>query len=1643
MTRAASRARIASLLRGCLIALISLIPGIVLASTSVSGVIAAHTTWSAEQSPYIVTSDIVIQNGARLTIEPGVTVYMEAGTELTVQSGAVRAVATAANRITVTSARIGLGQAPAPGDWKQWVFGLGATGTHMEYVTLEYGKGLAINGASPVLNHLILRHHDGPAIAVDLAASPTGIGNQAIDNKENAVLVPAGDISGTVTWGLKGIPYHVASGTVSVGASPEVVTVTPDTIAAGQSATLTLSGTRLAGATQAAFEGEGLTASLVPGATATEVELDVSAAADAAGGKRSLNLLVDAGEIRIVDAVTVVTSEPWLTSVTPGTVYLGQGDTRVLVSGANLASDSQALLDGEEIATSYESSTALEALVPNQSAAGTRWLKLRTPDPANPGQYLISNALPLAVSVPPLSLAPAEATLVSGTAAELTLGLPFPAPPGGLSVNLVSSVPTVATVPASVTVPAGASTAAVPVTAGAVGITTLTASKSGFAAAASKLAVVPQPTLTLSPANLVVGIGRSAQLTLTSATAAPSGGLTVALASSDPGVASVPGTVTIPVGSTSASVLVRGHAQGSATLSALADGQTSSTSIVTVRGVSLDLPSAIVVPPGGSQPVSVTLSDPAPAGGLSVTLASSNPPVASVPASITVPAGATTASFTVSGGAAGSATLTASAAGYESATAAVTVDTLAIGFEAASLSVPVDMTHLYSVTLSRAAPAGGLTVSLAVANPALATVSPATLTIPEGQTSGGVVKAAVRGVATGSTSLVASAAGVTGASAPLTITGKPEIRFYRTSSVVGKGMRTYYNELMVELRSDGANYAPPQPFAITLTASDPGKLGVPASVTVPPGSFRVAFDVIGIEPAEAAVIVDASAPGCTSPAAKLQMSVVHPTLTISSLDGNRATDSVRDNFYVSLSVPGAAYSSSQTAVADIPIDVAVVDVNPAGVVSGIYDAASGGNAVSEIFVRAGKDSTYASPEYAYAYVDRPAAAGTYRVRASIAGGASVLSAVQTVGQQELKFSRAATMVGTAMRTFSAEVHVQRTVNGQSYSGPDPLTVALASSEPGRASVPETVTIPGGSSSASVIVTGIEAGPTPVTIDAAAPGYASPATKLAVNVVHPTLTLYSLDTQRSTAAARDNFSVGLSVPGAAYPWNQVAAVDIPIDVAIVDASPAGIIPGIYNAATAGSVITQMTVRAGRDSTYASPDYTYGYVDRPVATGTYRVQVSIAGGNTALSAVQTVSGAQLTFSRTAVTAGIGMQTSPSEASIQQRVNGQLFNGAEPVVVTLTSLDPSKASVPATVTIPAGSSSTSVHVTGVQLTDGVPVAIDAAAAGYESPATKLSASVVAPSLTFSGLDVNRSQASPRDNFSVYATVPGSSYGQKAASDIPIQLAIIEADPPGLVDGFHSAATGGTPINEVVMRAGQSSSDTAYVGVPALPGTYRVQALASGFGTQATSAAVTVDTPGLIFSKPSVVVGKGFRTWSNEVSIRRAVNGSPFSGPEPLTVNLSCSASAVCKVPATVTIPAGQSSAVVLIEGTGLGTTTVTASATGYQSAPDLNVTGVIPQLTFSGPADVRVGQTTTFRVYVSVPGATYSQTAVSPITVDVTGSAPDVASAPATATIPAGDSYTPSLGFTGLSPGTITLTVSGNDLQTASKGPITVSP
>lgn len=401
-----------------------------LSQTTVSGSIGTPTRWSAQNSPYIVNADVSVVNGATLTIDAGVTVYMASGTNLTVQSGSLLARGTVQQPIQVLSDKRRTGGSAAPGDWGQWRLEPGASGVIIERVLFEHGSGLRVQGASAQLNFVEVRDHLGAAISSDLSATLSGVGNKASGNTINGIVVPSGQIVGTVGWNLRGIPYVVTAGEVAVGSAPSVASVAPATIEQGQTVTVVVNGTRLTGAGPARFDGAGLTAVMLPGGNATRADIQVTAVADALPGARSLTLQTDAGEVVVAAALTVTPPLPAVTSLSPSTVLAGAGPQVLTVTGRNFTAQSEVLVNSAALPTTLISSTEVRATLPNQTTPASLPLQVRSPDPYNAGQYLLSASTTLTVQAPVPPTVAFEPTPIAlppdGKTRDITLRLSKP-----------------------------------------------------------------------------------------------------------------------------------------------------------------------------------------------------------------------------------------------------------------------------------------------------------------------------------------------------------------------------------------------------------------------------------------------------------------------------------------------------------------------------------------------------------------------------------------------------------------------------------------------------------------------------------------------------------------------------------------------------------------------------------------------------------------------------------------------------------------------------------------------------------------------------------------------------------------------------------------------------------------------------------------------------------------------------------------------------------------------------------------------------------------------------------------------------------------------------------------------------------------
>ncbi len=1003
----------------------------------------------------------------------------------------------------------------------------------------------------------------------------------------------------------------------------------------------------------------------------------------------------------------------------------------------------------------------------------------------------------------PITLEPGALTLNPGVQGSLRVYVSTPAPVGGLTISLVSSVPSSVFVPASVTIPEGASWADLTLDALALGSATITASQAQRGSATARVEVANLPALQLLPGSATLGINRPLLMSVRLPEVAPAGGVSVTLSSSEPGKLSVPGSLNIPAGSQSAAFSVNGLADGDAIVLAQAAGYASATARLAVRSRALVLPLALTVAPGATTSVALGLTEPAPAGGLTVNLASSRTDVASVPASVLVPAGESRADFLLQGAGVGTASLTASASAYQPASSSVTVDSISIDLDpVGEVSVPQGVTAIRRIRLSKPAPGAGVSIALSSNDPAVVTVDPAEVFVPPGQTIA-TRSIGLRGVAKGAGDVVLTAAGLNGKTAKITVTDPAVLRLsssWGSPAVVGKGLQSSVNLMYVERTVNGIAFASPEALTVTLACVSAAVCAAPASVTIPAGQSYVYFPLSGVEVGSSELL--ATAPGFGS-ATGFQIKVLNPTLEFGWLDGSRSLSSVRDDFYLGFSVPGSP--TSQTALVDTVVSLVLGDQNPPGLVSGIYDAAEGGNAVAEVVIPAGSYQSYPRMRY----VERPLATGSYSVTATVAGLATAVSAVQTVTSPALRLSSpwgSPAVVGKGLLSSTSLMYVERTVNGRAFESPEALTVTLACVSAAVCAAPASVTIPAGQSYVYFPLSGVEVGSSELL--ATAPGFGS-ATGFQIKVLNPTLEFGWLDGSRSLSSVRDDFYLGFSVPGS--PTSQTALVDTVVSLVLGDQNPPGLVSGIYDAAEGGNAVAEVVIPAGSYQSYPR----MRYVERPLATGSYSVTATVAGLATAVSAVQTVTSPVLRLSSSwgsPAVLGKGLRSHANLMYVERTVNGIAFNGAEALTVSLACGSAAVCLVPATVTIPAGQSYAMFNATGVDPGDTL---ITASAAGY-ADAPGFPTSVVLPVFQINYWPTALAPGASAD-FVVGISAPGASPGQTAANPITVTLSNavpgVADIPATVVIPLYSAQSPGVPVRGV--SPGETSVTASAPGV------------------------------------------------------------------------------------------------------------------------------------------------------------------------------------------------------------------------------------
>ena len=415
--------------------------------------------------------------------------------------------------------------------------------------------------------------------------------------------------------------------------------------------------------------------------------------------------------------------------------------------------------------------------------------------------------------------------------------------------------------------------------------------------------------------------------------AAPAAGMVINMASSAPTIVSVPATLNVSGGASFAEFQLTcpGTVQSvSVIITASATGGGSATAIMTVLAPVL---SAFTIAPhtgGPSVQAQVTLAGAAVAGGVLVTLSGSSLRIL-VPPSVNVPAGATSASFTI-----------ATRSVHQPATSAIIATGLgvsrsvdltvippvpaAVGFNGKgeetlfnpSRSVLSGTLVNARVTLSAPGPPNAFAVQLSSSNTALVTL-PASVTVAPASATADF-QLVVRGVGQNTSVTITATAGGVSQSGILTIT-PPLLERMAVNPRRIIGGQDVQGTITI------LGKAPAGGFVVQLSSANPSYVLVPPTAVVPAGESVVTYPIASFS-LETARVVDVTASvGATRVVERLELSPEGPTaITIAPapITGGLATfariDALlsTDDFVVLLSSDNPAVASTNASVSFLP-----------------------------------------------------------------------------------------------------------------------------------------------------------------------------------------------------------------------------------------------------------------------------------------------------------------------------------------------------------------------------------------------------------------------------------------------------------------------------------------------------------------------------------------------------------------------------------------------------------------------------------------------------------------------------------------------------------------------------------------------------
>ncbi len=859
--------------------------------------------------------------------------------------------------------------------------------------------------------------------------------------------------------------------------------------------------------------------------------------------------------------------------------------------------------------------------------------------------------------------------------------LTTPAPEGGVEVELSSNHP-IATVPARITVPQGQSSTRFTILTQAVSTSVdvlLTATSA--TTASTSLTVTPSgagsdgqiESVALASTGLIGGQGTTGTVRLSAPAAI--GGVAVRLTSNHPAV-SVPPALLIPQGDMTGMFAITSSTTTTPITASITAASANSRSVDLMiqpgTGNTVNLGALVLAPnpANGGQSVTgtISLSTPAPAGGVHISLSSSHPS-ASVPSSASAAAGQTTAAFTITT----SSSITSPVAATISASSGNTVsEVLSLnppqpvqasiaGVSLASSMVVGGQSTNGTITLDAAAPVGGVRVSLNSSNGSVDVDT--SIIIPAGSLT------ASFSVTTSSVSTVATAVITVSSqnSRTATLTINPI-----TGGLGSIGSITLDSSTLVAgnmTQGTVALVAPPAAGSggvqVVLSSSHPGVV-VPGSITIQEGQTINTFPVTTSSPAPGSPVT-ITATSANSVATTLTVNAPQPVqATLSGISLNPST--VVENGSVSGTVTLAA-------------------------------AAPGGGVRVDLMSSNGSVAAVAAPTFII--IPAGSSSGTFTVTTSnVTATTSVVISAQSANSQTATLT-VNPIAGATVTIGSLSISPNPVSGGGTASG----TVILAAPAPSGG-----VSIPLSSNHASVQI------PANLTIAAG-----SSSGTFSISVSHIASPITALITATSANSQSQSLVVNPAAPGAA----SIQGVTLGVSALIGGGSTSGTVT-----LTAPAPPNGISVSISSNNSSALPGSTPIVIAGGSTTGTFSIQTSTVSNSVNVTITATSansSTASLTVhppSGPQVSIGSITLAHPTLTSGGSTTGTVMLAAPAPVTGVTISLSSNHGStiVPPSVTISPGQNSATFAVTTTPVSSITNVTISAQSANTVNAALTL---------------------------------------------------------------------------------------------------------------------------------------------------------------------------------------------------------------------------------------------------------------------------------------------------------------------------------